>query len=298
VFLREVRIAQELGVPTMTYAIGAGPLQSAEERQMVRATLADTERITVREHGAQRLLEEIGVTNEIVTTADPALLLRPEPFTEAMLAREGIDPHRPLVGISVREPGNAAPDLDMTRYHELVANAGDFMVTRYRADVVFVPMETADVRHAHEVIAHMTNAAHATVVRCPYRPGQVLGLMEHLEIAVGMRLHFVIFAALASVPVLPLPYAGKVTALLDRLQLPGRVLVHEQRPGPLLAQLDELWDRRAETRARLPERVRLLQAEARRSTREVLDVLAAAHNLVAPSGPDRRRDDARPRVAN
>ncbi len=296
IFLREVRIAQQLGVPTMTYAIGAGPLQGAEDRQMVRATVANMDRITVREHGAQRLLEEIGVANQIVTTADPALLLQPEPFTEAMLAREEIHRERPLVGMSVREPGGAAPTLDMARYHELVANAADFIVSRYRADVVFVPMEAGDVRQAHQVIALMTHAAHATVLRCLYPPGQVLGLMEHLQMAVGMRLHFVIFAALAGVPVLPLPYAGKVTSFLERLELPGRALVHEQRLGPLLAQVDELWDLRAETRTRLPGRIRPLQEEARRSTREVLDVLAA-HDPGGRPGPKRRHDDARPRAA-
>jgi polysaccharide pyruvyl transferase CsaB len=278
-FLREVRIAQELGVPTMTYAIGAGPLQDAEEREMVRATMANVDRITVREHGAQRLLEEIGVANEIVVTADPALLLQPEPFTEAMLAREEIQPGRALVGMSVREPGRAAPTLDMARYHELLAKAADFIVSRYRADVVFVPTEAADVRPADQVISLMANAGHARVLRGRYRPGEVLGLMEHFEMAVGMRLHFVIFAALAGVPVLPLPYAGKVTSMLDRLELPGQGLLHDQRPGPLLVQLEELWDVRAETRARLPERVRALQDDARRTTPEVLDVLAAAPNL-------------------
>jgi polysaccharide pyruvyl transferase CsaB len=296
VFLREVRIAQQLGVPTMTYAIGAGPLERPEDRRAVQATLSGMDRITVREDAARRVLEEVGVAKEIITTADPALLLRPEPFTESMLAREGIDPDRPLVGMSVREPGKAAPDLEAARYQELMANVADCIVSRYRAGVVFIPMEAADVDEAHQVIAHMTNAAHATVLGGPYRPGQVLGLMEYLEMAVGMRLHFVIFAALAAVPVLPLPYAGKITSMLDRLELPGPEHVQEEGPDAVLAQLGELWNRRAETRAGLPERVRLLQAEARQSTREVLDLLSAAPNVEGRPGPNRRRDDARPGV--
>jgi polysaccharide pyruvyl transferase WcaK-like protein len=106
----------------------------------------------------------------------------------------------------------------------------------------------------------------------------------------------VIFAALAAVAVLPLPYAGKITSILDRLELPGPELVQEEGLDAVLAQLSELWNRRTETRARLPERVRLLQAEARRSTREVLDLLSAAPNVEGRLGPNRRRDDARPGV--
>ena len=296
VFLREVRIAQQLGVPTMTYAIGAGPLERPEDRRVVRATLCGMDRITVREDAARRLLEEIGVAREIITAADPALLLRPEPFTEKMLAREGIDPDRPLVAMSVREPGKAAPDLEAAQHQELMAKVADCIVSRYRSGVVFIPMESADVDEAHEVTSQMTNAAHAAVLRRSYRPGQLLGLMEHVEMAVGMRLHFVIFAALAAVPVLPLPYAGKVTSMLDRLELPGPELVQEEGPDAVLTQLGELWNRRAETRARLPERVRLLQAEARRSTREVLDLLSAAPDGKGRPGPNRRRDDAHPGV--
>jgi polysaccharide pyruvyl transferase WcaK-like protein len=237
------------------------------------------ERITVREPADHRLLEEIGVADPILTTADPAFLLTPEPFTESMLAREGIDRSRPLVGVSIREPGGAAPALHLSDYHDLVANAADFIVSRYGADLVFVPMEPGDIRHAHQVLARMVNASHATVLRAAYPPRQILGLMSHLEFAVGMRLHFMIFAALAGVPVLPLPYATKASGVVERLGLPVRLLVHEQRAGPLLAQLDALWDRRAEVRAGLGDRVRRLQAEARRSTLEVVDVLAAGRTI-------------------
>ena len=58
-----------------------------------------------------------------------------------MLKREGLDGRRRLIGMSVREPGSAAPDIDETHYHALLANAADFMVDRLDADMVFVPME-------------------------------------------------------------------------------------------------------------------------------------------------------------
>ena len=43
--------------------------------------------------------------------------------------------------------------------------------------------------------------------------------MHHLDMAGGMRLHFLLFAAVAGVPLMPLPYASNVSALLDRLGL-------------------------------------------------------------------------------
>src|SRR5262249_53701856 len=142
--------------------------------------------------------------------ADPALLLEPEEFTDYMLMREGIDDQASLVGMSVREPGRAAENLDVDSYHGLLAEVADFMTRRLEAQAVFVPMERGDVAHAHAVLPALSAPHSARVINRTYSPGQIAGLMRHLDFAVGMRLHFVIFAACAGVPVLPLPYAGKV----------------------------------------------------------------------------------------
>src|SRR3546814_3599065 len=76
---RGVSVAHRSGVPTFAFAIGAGPLRNLEERVAVRDGLNRMAGITVREIGAKRLLEEIGVEVPITVTADPAFLLRPEP---------------------------------------------------------------------------------------------------------------------------------------------------------------------------------------------------------------------------
>lgn len=284
-YLRDVRLAQSVGVPTMAYAIGAGPLTRPDERRLVRDALRGMARITVREPQAKRLLEEVGVDEEVIVTADPALLLTPEPFTSEMLRREGVPEGRHLVGMSVREPGWAAPNLGET-YHELVANAADFIAERFDADVLFVPMERDDIRHAHRVIAQMSAPHRGYVLKRTYPPRQVLGLMEHLDFAVGMRLHFLIFAALSCVPVIALPYAPKVAGFLEKLRLPARVPVHEDRPGPLLAQIDHLWDRRGEAREMLRSRLPELQAHARRTTALAVEVLAdRPHRDVAAIRP-------------
>src|SRR5690606_25204416 len=121
------------GVPVMTYAISVGPLHAPAVQRAVRDALGKAALITVRDRAAGRVLEEVGVHSEVVVTADPALLLPPEPMPRALLQREGIDLTHTLVGMSVREPGSAAPDIDQEVYHRLLANVADFMVDRYGA---------------------------------------------------------------------------------------------------------------------------------------------------------------------
>ena len=102
---------------------------------------------------------------EIIVTADPALLLKPEPLPRGLLKREGLDGPAPLIGMSVREPGVAAPDLDENVYHALLANAADFMVDRYDADVR-VRADGAGARHPAQPRRDREDAARRSAPRC------------------------------------------------------------------------------------------------------------------------------------
>ncbi|MBI5445094.1 MAG: polysaccharide pyruvyl transferase family protein [Deltaproteobacteria bacterium] len=264
IYLREVKMAQDKGVPVMVYSIGVGPLRDPANQEAVRECLTKVEVLTVREIGARKLLEEIGVHREIRVTADPALLLQPEPLPPEALAREGLDRGRHLIGMSVREPGGAAPDMDERLYHALLANAADFMVDRFDADVILVPMEprALDIRHSHAVISQMLRARRATVLRGEYTAGQMLSLVSHFDFAVGMRLHFLIFAALQGVTFVALPYASKVAGFLAHLKL-DMPPIHEVNAGRLIAHIDHSWDRRAALKAQVQSLLPELQQRAR-----------------------------------
>jgi polysaccharide pyruvyl transferase CsaB len=244
-FLREVMLAHEHRVPVMVYAVSAGPLRDPAAQEAVRAALAQAQVVTVRERGARQILEDIGVHVDIAVTADPALLLKPEPVPADALKREGLDTARPLVGMSVREPGAAAPDISERAYHQLLADVADFMVDRYDADIVFVPMEPKklDAQQSHAVAAQMLRAPRATVLKGDYTSGQLLTLIERFAFVVGMRLHFLIFASLQNVPFVALPYAPKVGGFLEdlKIDIPPWQLVNA---GRLIAYIDHAWDRR------------------------------------------------------
>jgi polysaccharide pyruvyl transferase CsaB len=275
VYLRTVHLAQERGVSTFAFAIGVGPLDDPEDRKLVCETLGSMDGVTVRDEQSQRALEDVGVKRLIEVTADPALLLTSEPFDEQLLRREGIDSPAAYVGMSVREPGRAASSLDQDSYHALLANVADFIVHRFDAEVVFVPMERSDIRHAHAVIGQMVAADCGHVLKGHYGPRQLLGLMDHLHLVVGMRLHILVFAALAGVPFLPLPYAGKIWSFAEAVGMSAPVAVEQESIGPLLAELDRLWDSRQERRSQLRAAIPALQERARKTTELALGLLTS-----------------------
>jgi polysaccharide pyruvyl transferase CsaB len=272
-YLRHVRTAHRHGVPTVAYAIGAGPLTSAEDRRVVREVLSDMARVTVRDENSRRILEDVGVERAIQVVADPALLLVPAPFPADALVREGLDASGRLIAMSVREPGRAGPDLTAEEYHSLLAAVADFVVHRYGGLVVFVPMERVDVRESHAVLARMVAPDRARVLHGTYGPRELLGLMQHVDLAVGMRLHFLIFAAISGVPFLPLPYASKVSELARMLGMPMPNSLGRDAVGPLLAGIDKVWDERQEYGDRLRGRLEKLKPRSEATLQHVLDLL-------------------------
>ena len=279
IYLREVELAQEHSVPVLVYAVSAGPLHDAAARTLVRDTLSRVDAVTVRERRAQQLLEEVGV-RDIEVTADPAFLLEPEPLPEEALQREGLNKNRRLIGFSVREPGSAAPDIDETHYHALLANAADYMVDRLDADLVFVPMEPRqkDTQHCHAVVSKMAHAHQATVLKGEYTSGQLLSLISHFDFAVGMRLHFLIFAAINRVPFVALPYSSKVAGFLEDLEIAMPPL-KQVNAGQLIAYIDRWWDLRRNLQARLEKSVPEIQTRARRTNEIAMRLLTERRDL-------------------
>jgi polysaccharide pyruvyl transferase CsaB len=274
-YLRDVNWAKELGIPVMVYAISAGPFKSEAAKRLVVETLNKVDRITVREREAKILLDDLGVSPEIEITSDPALLLKPQAFSKEMLKKEGIELENHLVGFSVREPGPAAPDLNMEQYHALLANTADFMVERYDAQILFVPMEggeNKDPQHSHAVISKMGNAQRANVLKGDYTSSEVLGLVKHMSFVVGMRLHLLIFAAIQRVPFVSLPYASKVSGFLSDLEMPMPPITAVN-VGKLCAFLDRSWDTKDRIKKRLEEKIPPLQERAKKTNQILCDLM-------------------------
>ncbi len=225
-------LARGRGVPVMTWSIGIGPLTTAEGREEARLFFSCVDLVTVRDEASADLARGLGVESPQVA-ADPAFLLSPA-SVDPIAAQAEIE-DLPTSGavrivVSVRHWGD-------DYWIEALAAGLDQLVESRDADVIFVPFQQSgrglanDALMSTKVAARMRNRSRRAVLGTDSGPAQKLAALASADLVIGMRLHSVIFASIASVPAVALAYDPKVEIAMERLGLASRCLAIEGLSG-------------------------------------------------------------------
>ncbi len=257
-YLGIVQMARMLGKPVFFYGQGIGPVRTALGKGLIRLVVNSVNMITVRDVESKRELERLGVTAPpVYVTADPALglsedMVRPERGGE-ILRGLGLGA-APLAGISVR------PWKNFEEYKRVLAVVADRLVDR-GWQVLFVPMHyPADVEVCRQVAGHMQNPACVFADRVDFR--ELLSVVANLDLAIGMRLHFLIFSAMAGVPLVGVSYDPKVDRFLKLVGMPPAHDVGGLRAEPLWRAVEASINGREQIRPKILARVAGLRREA------------------------------------
>lgn len=266
-YLGVLWLAARLGRPFMVYAQGVGPVGSPGRLRMLRF-LNRARYITVRDEASAELLRRVGVKDPpLEVTADAAFSL-PAPSPEAgaaTLAAVGLPTTRPVFGLSVRPWRNDG-------FLTAVAAAADGLLRRFGGQVVLLPMQVPEDLAACEAVrAHMREPASVLARRLP--TPDLLRLFAAFDLVVGMRLHALIFAALARVMPAGLSYDPKVDAFLESIGAPPALQVGDLRGEDLLTQLSARFPAGAQAQELLAQRVAALRTAARRNHEIVRSLL-------------------------
>ena len=212
-YLGIAAVAGLLGKPVMFYAQGIGPVNRPFGRMLVRLIANRVDMITLRDPASADLLREIGVTQPPVEiTADPVFGTELDITADPYAALGITPPGKPVAGIFIREwPGPAG-------WKKAVAGMADSMYDR-GWEAVFVPMQyPGDNAPAKEIAGMMKNKPHLIEQGLNFM--QAVGLVSSMKIVVGMRLHALIIAAVAGVPMVGLSYDPKVSEFLASIGQP------------------------------------------------------------------------------
>jgi len=211
-YLGIILLAKFLDKPIMIYAQGIGPLKKKRNRRLTAWLLNGVNKITVRDQESKEDLAAMGIQQEIIVTADPVLGLNKKEVDEKLgreiLERYGLtrDKEEKLLGVYLRPWGK-------NEYLPALIEALNQMLKK-GWQIVFVPMQfPGDIPVAREAL-HLLHNHQGLLLKEGYSPEELLSLTKNFDLIVGMRLHSLIMAVVAGVPMVGLSYDPKVDRFL------------------------------------------------------------------------------------
>lgn len=269
-YLSIIYLAKKLKKKVMIYAQGIGPLNSKVGKFLVRFVLSQVDLITLRDEGSKQILEGLNIRRPpIYITADPVFNLKSvrEERIDEILNMENLSfpasASSPLIGISLREWEGLNK--------EQVAEVGDYLAREWKAEIVFLPMQPQDLVVCQEVSAKMKEPS--KIIKGEYLPSEWLGIISKFNLILGMRLHCLIMAMVASVPLLGIVYDPKVQEFLKLTSVPMSALNFSQKTEDWLILIHHTYQRREKIKETFKEKVLELQKKADENTRYLQELI-------------------------
>ena len=139
--------------------------------------------------------------------------------------------------------------------------------------IVFVPMQfPGDISVAREAI-HFVSNQQGVLLKEDYSPEELLSLTKNFDLIVGMRLHALIMAAVAGVPMVGLSYDPKVDRFLRQAGQVSLLSVNNLQAQPLVEVLTWVDGQRAEIIRELDKRTEVMYQKAWQTARIAMSML-------------------------
>ena len=225
-------MAQLLGLPIICCGVGVIPVKFQLKRIFTRIVLNHANLITVRDRKSEKRLHELGVNKpKTIVTSDLAFLLSPN-LSQNILLQE-INQHsynsKIKIGINVRPFDPMYSSYRIWTEDKLIIDMPtvcDSIIEKYNATLVFIPMvssrRTRDYHRAlrcddelsNQIVQRMKHKGNTIVINGDYAPEDLMGLLSKMQMVIAARLHVLLLASVAKVPVIALEYAPKIGSFM------------------------------------------------------------------------------------
>ena len=227
----------------MLFAQGIGPIRSRFMRMLTRLVVSKADVITVRDQDSAEELARMGVpASKVEVTADPVLMLNPESKVagKTILAEAGLDPYKPIIGVSVRE----WPD-NQRCLKQLSAALGN-LSEKHSAQIAILPLQVSkDLKDSQLLQSYLPKMRNKVVLlQGDYSTEEFLSIIGSFRLLIGMRLHALIFAAVMKAPLMAVSYDPKVDSFLKAIGTESVGTVETLDAARVEQAAEELWGRK------------------------------------------------------
>ncbi len=276
-YLSCVWLAKKLNLKVMFYANGIGPLKKRLNRLLTKKIMNQVDVITLREKLSFEELRQMEIGKpRIMLTADAALTATDfkDGFDTGVMELLGLNNEKPLLGISLRKyPGHEK--IEHEKYESVIAQTIDHMVGKFGLHPVFFPMQ-----HPEDIpiLENVSEKMHekSTIIREKLNVCQTYDLISRMDMVLGMRLHSLVFSAVAGVPMVGLVYDPKIQGFLDYIGQPSAGDVRFLEFGNLVRLSEEVWNDRDAIRRRLRETIPELKEKSLENAKVAVELINSA----------------------
>jgi len=217
-----ISTAHLCGMKTAVFANGIGPVNYESNRRLTKKVLEKADHISVRDPESAAELERLGITREITVRADPAFLIEASGGARLRKIKSESKISGNYFVVSLRQMPLGRRKTAETRAldEKILAEACRFcraVSEKYSLLPVILPMQES---HDRALCESLCNAVPGSVICSPETASDLVGIMKGAEFVVGMRLHAMIFASSAGVPVIGLSYDPKIDGIMKALGQP------------------------------------------------------------------------------
>lgn len=205
-------LAQKMGLKTVAWAQGIGPLRRSVTRWLARQAFAGCTAVSVRDRASCALLSQWQIPH--LLAPDPVWALQSKPLPGLW------DLPAPRVAVTLR----SHPQLTPARLANLTRALVDFQKAT-QTFILLLPFQSGpeDLSIARAIQPAIKDASK---IFTPEDPQLLKGVFRGVEMAIGMRLHSLIMAASEGCRCFALSYDPKVNRLMEDLDIPGWDLVN------------------------------------------------------------------------
>ena len=239
-YLSIIAAAKWKGRKVMLFAQGIGPIRNRFMRVLTRMVVNKADLITVRDRDSAEELERMGVSAvKVDVTADPVLMLNPESRVagKTILKEAGLDPYKPIIGVSVR----VWPD-NQRCLKQLAAALGT-LSEKYNAQIAILPLQVSmDLKDSQLLQSYLPDIRNkVALLQGDYSTEEFLSIIGSFRLLIGMRLHSLIFAAVMKVPLMAISYDPKVDSFLKAIGAQAVGTVETLNAAKVENAAGELW---------------------------------------------------------
>jgi polysaccharide pyruvyl transferase CsaB len=283
--------AKITGIPVILYAVGIGPLDTKIGRFFAKKCLNRVDLIITRDKKSKDIIDDIGVINSNVhVTADPAFLVSPTKNTfENIVHKYKIDDDKPKVFIAPRKafykvhgflPAtirlklNLMPKMFYKKYpvfKKRVAKICDYLISKYDAQIIIYPMDTAsnprDDIVCREIYNLIENNNSKFLIEENITAREVLEMLGRMDLVVSQRLHGLILSSIMNVPMFGISTTGqkdKCRSFMKQINqenfcVDADVIADYLNSSEVTGIIDDLWSKKKEIQEELRTNIQLLK---------------------------------------